>query len=216
MCRSIGLWLGALLLIVMALGCEPKSQDKAPQQPAAGADPVAALRDLRRCHHARQYRQMEGLVVEDRRNELIDALMGVDQLLAANRRLKELVAERIGPEAAPWWDLSLIENGLGPFSRDVEVVAVQVDESHASVTIQVAKRVPLLEMAFVREPPGPWRYVPDPPIPGMAEQLRDLARNLDSLAEQLTDSTTTPEQFERSFRRQVLPLLRSLGQMDDE
>ncbi|HUW81395.1 MAG TPA: hypothetical protein VMZ31_01210 [Phycisphaerae bacterium] len=216
MCRSIGLWPGALLLIVMALGCEPKSQDRRPQQPAAPPDPVAVLRDLRRCHHARQYRQMERLVVEGRRNELIDALMGVDQLLAANRRLKELVAERIGPEAAPWWDLSLIENGLGPFSRDVDVVAVQVDGPHASVTIQVAQRVPLLEMEFVREPPGPWRYVPDPPIPGMAEQLRELARNLDSLADQLKDSTTTPEQFERSFRRQVLPLLRSLGQMDDE
>jgi hypothetical protein len=159
---------------------------------------------------------MEGLVVEDRRDELIDALLGVDQLLAANRRLKELVQERIGAEAAPWWDLSSVENGLGPFSRDVEVVIVQVDESHASLTIQVAKRVPLMEVEFVRQPPGPWRYVPDPPIPGMAEQLRELARNLDSLAEQLTDSAMTPEQFERGFRRQVLPLLQSLGRMADE
>jgi hypothetical protein len=71
-------------------------------------------------------------------------------------------------------------------------------------------------MAFVRDPPGPWQYMPDPPIPGMVEQLRELARNLDSLADQLKDSPTTPEQFERSFRRQVLPLLQSFGQMGDE
>jgi hypothetical protein len=159
---------------------------------------------------------MEGLVVEDRRDELIDALMGVDQLLAANRRLKELVNERIGADAAPWWDLSLLENGLGPFSRDVDVVTVEMDKSDATLTIQVAKRVPLLEVAFVRDPPGRWRYVPDPPIPGMAEQLRELARNLDSLADQLTDSPMTPEQFERRFRQQVLPLLQSLGRMADE
>jgi len=216
MYRSIGLWPGALLLAVLALGCEHKSQDRTSQQPAAPPDPVAVLHDLRRCHQARQYREMEGLVVEDRCDELIDALMGVDQLLAANRRLKELVEERIGAEAAPWWDLSLIENGLGPFSRDVDVVTVEVDESHASLAIQVTKRVPLLEVAFVRDPPGPWRYLPDPPIPGMAEQLRELARNLDSLAEQLTDSAMTPEQFDRGFRRQVLPLLQSLGRMADE
>jgi hypothetical protein len=216
MCRSIHLWSVAVLLVGMVFGCKPQSEDTATQKPAATPDPVATLDALRRCHQSRQYRQLEPLVVADRRNELVEALMGVDQLLAANRRLKELVAERIGTETVPWWDLSLIENGLGPFSRDIDVVASRVDELHARVTIQVAKRVPLLHIEFAREPAGSWRYIPDAPISGMGQRLRELARSLDSLADQIRNNGVTPEQFERRFRQQVLPLLQAIGETDDE
>jgi hypothetical protein len=202
---------GALWILLAGAACRP-------DQPTATtasspADPVATLQAIRQWHRARQYRLIEQYVVPDRRAHLVDTLVAVDQVLAADRRLRDVLGSQFGPEAALWLDLSFLEFRLGPFSRQVTVVQSRSHDRGATVTIQIADRVPLVDVAFVQNDAGRWQYQPDEPIPDMPKLLGRLAGALDALADEMSSPGATAEQLERSCKERIIPLIQALGSL---
>ncbi|MFQ6047880.1 MAG: hypothetical protein ACE5K7_00765, partial [Phycisphaerae bacterium] len=135
------------LMVALMCGCDRRQP---PVSPAAIGPvlntPVETLRALRRWQANKQYRLMEPYIVPESRAELIDTLMAVDRVLAANARLHQLARQRFGPGVMLWPELSSLRQSLGPFSRRIKVIDSRQDRRQAIVMLQVGNRVPLLQV----------------------------------------------------------------------
>jgi len=213
--RVVNICLVVLVGLAVVAGCRRRAPDSAGAQDASPADPADTLRSIRQWYQAGQYRLIEPYVVAERRTQLVDTLMAVDQVLGASRRLREVVSDQLGVDAAHAWDLSSLQYSMGPFSRDVEIIRSQQQDGRATVVIQVAQRIPLLDVQFVQEQGGRWQYAPDDPITGLSDGLRKLARSLNDLADDLVKTRLTRPQFKQRFDRQVLPRIDALAELSD-
>jgi hypothetical protein len=179
------------------------------------ADPADVLRKMRQQYEAGRYRLIEPYIAAERRVQLVDTLIAVDQVLVANRRLQSVVTEHYGPGAALVWDLGELEYHVGPFSRNAQIIRSEKRGQKATVVIQIAERIPLQDIHFVQNKEGGWQYLPDQPIEGMPAGLRRLARKMDELSETLQGGEVTQNQFEQRYRTEVLPLMDALGDSKD-
>jgi len=213
--RVINICMVVLVGLAIVAGCRRQVPDSAAAQGASPADAADTLRSIRQWYQAGQYRLIEPYVVAERRTQLVDTLMAVDQVLSASRRLQKLVSDQLGVDIAQAWDLSHLQYSIGPFSRDVKVIRSQQQGGRATVVIQVAQRIPLLDVQFVRDQAGLWQYAPDDPVTGLPDGLRQLARSLNDLADELAKTRLTRQQFKQRFDRQVLPRIDALGELSD-
>ncbi len=181
----------------MAVEVAVETKKTTPQSPAE----VAVL--LGRYHSERDYARIAPLIAADRRDETMAFLQAVDRVLAASTRLRRAAESRFGSIPANAWNLSAMENNLGVFSAETQLINQRFRGNRAIVTMQEAENVPLVRAAF-ESSGGVWRLSPDPLTQSMLPELEELARVLSNLSDELEGGARFEAYVEAFFVR-VLP-----------
>ncbi len=176
---------------------------------SAPASVVCRVNELRRGAH---YTDLLQHVVEEQRQPIHDLLRAVDQLLSDNRLLQDRITAAIGAGVATVFDRAGAANVCDVFSYDVKVLGERIDGDGAVVTIQVGQRLPLSTVRLVRAPGG-WLIEPDPPIPGLAAELRNLGKALRRTAQTIEQRRMTPDQIRKEVEFWQAPVLRRIEKL---
>jgi hypothetical protein len=198
------------LLALTILSCE---RTPAPRRPAGDADAIptpppqpdpfelSPLETAKRVHQLRlagDFAALERHLVPEQRSQNIELIQSVDQLIVACEVLEGAVRERFGNVMAEAFADPGIANIIGVFSSDVEVIAEEVEGDRAVVNVQVAGRLPLEQIELVPSSEG-WQILTDPPVIGVAAELRGLADAMNDAARRIRADDMTPEEFQRTL-----------------
>ncbi|RIK64550.1 MAG: hypothetical protein DCC65_14060 [Planctomycetota bacterium] len=145
-------------------------------------------------------------LVPDRREATLTILQAISDVLAANLELREAVGDYYHLPATDTWDLAFIENNLGPFSARMHLINQKYRGDEAFVTLQEGENVPLFHARFVLED-GRWLFEPEPPPPGMAQELHGLAESLRDVAGMVRGGAEY-EAYLATFFTKALPRIR--------
>ncbi len=195
--RTTGLRLGLYAALLVLSGCSGESASRGGQDAAdlsadgssrVDASPRAAqllptqtpsdVADLlQSLHQERSYSRIANLVVADRRDATIAALLAIDGVLDANEVLHKAAEKRFHGALPGHWNLAVLENNLGPFSADVRIISERIDNDQAMVTLQEGDNLPLYRAQFVLVA-GEWLYQSEPTPAWRVRELNRLARML--------------------------------------
>lgn len=160
--------------------------------------PIDTLRLLRAHRDAGRFDQLRPNLLPEQRRYVIDLIQAVDRLDRGNDVLQAAVTRRFGPATARMFDRSEVRNAIGVFSSDVELLTERIAGDNAVVVIQVADRVPLIEVHLIRREDR-WVLRTDPPIPGMSAELAKLADALVATARRLDQEKLTLPELRREL-----------------
>lgn len=197
--------------LLATVGCERRKADPS----AAAADlssPRAVYDRLREWHAGHSYMSMMPWIHPAARDDLIEVLVAVDELMLANTSAQVAIAQSCPSIDPRPFDMSAISNFLDLFSRDAEFVGEKIEGETAVVTIQVARRLPLKHLRFERDQ-GRWVYHPGPLPDGLAASIRLLAKGLDRFATAIAAGTCSPDKVDSEFRYRVVARLDALRKL---
>ena len=192
-------------------GCE--RGDAASDQPVPScADGPATLRDtfdcLREWYALGSYTTMRAYIEPTRCDDVIDLLIVVDELLAANAGARQAIQEACPQINPALFDMSALQNEyLDLFSRDMEVVRLDESDGKGTVTVQVGNRLPLAHLRFQKRQ-GRWIYVPGETSPELVGRLREIARAWDRLTLVVSQRPHSPEEIMHEYRLRIQPKLK--------
>ena len=178
----------------------------APWEPAVV---VQRVNDLRR---SGRLLELQDHVVSEQRSAVHALVSATDALLNANARLQDSIIQTYGHAAAIPFDRSEASNAIGVFSSEVTVLDQRIDGDRAAVTIQVAHRVPVQEVALVLRR-GRWLVHTDPPIEELPREVRRLAEVLEEAADRVIRENLTIEQIEGMLSLAQEPILRRIQRL---
>jgi hypothetical protein len=206
--RSWGVaWVG-----LAALGW---SCSRSPTNSPAGAPPLTPHQTLTRLiagRAARQYTELQGLVCPGHGHEVVETLVAVDDLLAANQTLGEVLRQRGFSGLAQTIDQSYLADHLDVFSPYVELLDEVITGDTAAVSFTSDGRLPARQ-ARLRRVDGAWRYDPGPGYdPNLPEAFHRIAKGLRQVADDLeggrpsaTELRDAPDRFIDRVRIAMLP-----------
>ena len=168
---------------------------------------------LRAWHSRGAYGAMRPYLEPETAEGLIDLLVAMDDLMAANAGAQAAI-HRACPGMDPSrYDLSYLDQYMTFFSKNVEYIRERDKGDRAEVIVQVGGRMPLEELEFrrYREGRGPswWVYVPGSDMAQITPLIREVAAALKQITIVLSASKqATPEQvgdeFEIRIRQRIL------------
>ncbi len=211
--RLVGAWIA--VAAAGPLGCrEPGDQAPFTETcPGPPKDVRQTFDCLRAWHERGSYAAMRPYLDPDTSEDLVDLLVAMDELTAANAGAQAAI-RRTCPETDPArYDLSYLQQYLAFFSKDVEYVREKDKGNEAVVFVQIGGRMPLQELQFRRHregrSPSRWVYVPGGQVGQLAPLIRDVAGALSQIALVLSSSkNVTPElvrsEFEVRIRQRIL------------
>ena len=225
--RLAVVWLVALCLI----GCReqpasgPHSATAEPLGPVAQqgsrtptGDPLTPADTVRRVNQLRRagrFQEMTNYVSQEHQTAVSELIHAVDQLILDNRVLQHCIRASGATASAALFDRSNVANIIGVFSNDITVIKEDVTGATAVVNIQVADRLPLdrvdLELQQDR-----WVIRPDPPIPGLAAELRNLGQALRRVAEAVETRNLAVDQIDREMEFWQRPVLTRIRKLIDQ
>jgi hypothetical protein len=146
--------------------------------------------------------------------DLIDLLVAMDELMAANAGA-QFAMRRACPEMdSGRYDLSYLDQYMTFFSKDVEYVREQDKGDEALVTVQIGARMPLEELRFRRyregtRGPSWWTYVPIGDVAQVIPLIREATGALKQISMVIdSNKKITPEEvgneFEIRIRQKIL------------
>lgn len=189
----------------------PTQSGKEQSRPAS---PIETVEQVRRLRGAAQFEELERFIVESQSRHVINLIQSVDRLAHANRVLQRKVIQHYGSASAKRFDRSEITNALGVFSRDVKAVSERITGHRATVTYQVANRLPLQQVELIQNN-GRWLIETDAPIPEIAEELRRLADVLSWAARRLDRQSVSADQLDEELRTRQAAIGRRLAELTD-
>ncbi|HSW44086.1 MAG TPA: hypothetical protein VLM89_00775 [Phycisphaerae bacterium] len=206
----------SLLLLAAVAGCRDGETVFQPVADSCLKPPVTVRQtyDCLRAWHGRgAYGAMRPYIDPSAVDSLIDLLVAVDELMAANASALSTVARACPGMDDSRLDLSYLERYMDLFSRDVEFIREQQKGDQATMTIQVADRLPLIELRFRRAAVARndfrWVYTPGRAVPELTNLLRDITGGLNQFALVLSHAEgMTPESVQREFDLRVMTRLR--------
>lgn len=181
-------FLGCLWVLAVA-ACDRSAPAKlsAEARPTpTAASPAEAVAGLQAAYQKRDYESIMNLVVPSRRVATVDFLSAVDEVLAANSRLRKTAESMYQGPVSETWSIGEIENNLGPFSARVKLIGQEMRGDGAVVTLQEGSHIPLFKANFVHDGNG-WLYDAEPIPAAMIGELRRLATTLDEVAQKVRD-----------------------------
>ncbi len=194
----------ASLVWAMALGgpgagCDrPRVEDAGP-----GLSLEATVARMRALHQDGAYAALRHHIDSAGREEVIDLLLALDQLMVANRAALRAVRAACPACPASAYDLSFLADELELFAPRLRIVDARETGESGLVLAQVADRVPLVELRFQRRD-ARWVYLPGEADRELPRVVTDLARALERVASQLTAAgTAEPPEVEREYRYRV-------------
>jgi hypothetical protein len=168
---------------------------------------------LRELHENKAYLEMEKWIEPGAANGVVDLLMAVDQLLAANEAAIETLRETCPRADINRFDLSELANCLGLFSRKIEVVNIRMGNNAATMNVQVADRLPLEQLVFVRYQDR-WVYQPGRQLPELTPVIVRLADALNRLTEEMSGRALDREQVAELYRLHIGAKLKEVRELD--
>jgi len=183
-----------------------------PSTAAAPTTPLATIAHLRSLRQQGRLEAIEPFLLEEQRTSIIDLIRSVDRLIAANGALQSAVTTQLGPASAAVFDRAGAANAVGVFSRDVQLIDERIEGDEAIVVMQVADRVPLEEVRLTRRGDR-WCLQTDPPIPGVAVELENLAEVLLRVSRRLNEHPMTAVELQRELEIQQAPIGRRLAEL---
>ncbi len=192
-----------------AAAAESAAQDAQPTSTGTPSDVVRAVNALRR---SGRVHEMLDHVAPERRAAVRDLVTAVDQLLIDNRVLQARLAELNLSASATLFDRSGMANAIDVFSMDVEVIREEIADQSARVAIRVGQRLPLAEAHLVWRDQR-WLVLPDEPIRGLADELRNLGKALNRVAAAATLERMTLEQVARELEFWQRPVLERIHKL---
>jgi hypothetical protein len=172
--------------------------------------PIDRLVRVREYHRTGRLSLVERSIVPEQRTAVSELLYTVDRLGRAGDAFHEAVRKHLGLASAEMFDYSQVANIIGVFSRDVELIDQRIEGDAAVVTIQVAGRVPLDEVHLVLRD-GQWLITTDPPIAGLAVELRKLADVWVDLSRQIEKQRLTASELKRELDARQGPITRRIA-----
>ena len=200
----------ALLTLVIA-GCDhtdSTSRGTATTQPAL--TPSQAVRHMHDLRFARRYGDLLCHIDPAQASPVVDFLLAMDALLAANDEVQAALQRYAPGVPAADFDLSALQHNQGLFSPTINVVTEYVEHAVASVTIQIAGRVPLETVPMRRIDEDRWVYWPESQVGMVPGHLHTVARAMRKVARAIEHGATSEEQVREQFRLRVSPVLRTL------
>lgn len=177
-----------LLTAISQSACRPpaeataRSQTRPPgKHDATRSTPAAVARRLHQLFLDRNFDAMRPLIVKEHRDQAIELLRAMGEVVTANRELGGVVDAAYRLPISDTWDLAFIEDNLGLFSSRVKLINQKYKGDTAVVTLQEGENVPLIHARFELHD-GAWLYRPElapaatiPELYSLANVLRDVA-----------------------------------------
>jgi hypothetical protein len=196
----------SLCCVLVPAGCNRQKVDPLAATAAKLTSPRAVYDQLRQWHVAHSYQNMMPWISPAARDDVLEQLVAVDELMAANTSAQVAITQSC-PDVDPRpFDMSAMTNFLGLFSRDSEFIDEKIEGDTATVTVQVAGRLPLTYLDFQRYE-GRWVYLPGESVEDLAPGIRLLAKGLSRFATVVAAGACSPEKIASEFRYRVVPKL---------
>ena len=177
---------------------------------------METVRRLHQCRVAGRYQEMLTLIAPRHREPIMVLVRAVDELIAAEEHLQRSIREVVGEGSATHFSRrQQVVNVFGALSRDVEVIDETVTGDTARVAIQVASRIPL-ETVDLELYDGRWRVVSDEPIPGLAAELRNLAKATRRVVSELQRRRLTAEGVYRELALRQRPVFERIAKLTEQ
>jgi hypothetical protein len=173
--------------------------------------PIETIELLRSFRSARRFSKLDRFLPIQHATAVRAQLKTTDRLVAAAKVLRQRVESKYGKVASEQFQYAHLPNIVGVFSRDVTLLSQEIDGRHASVTYQVADRVPLESVELERRDDR-WILRVDP-IDGVPETLFRLARLLERMSRIVDQRDLTIEQLRDDIEIRQIPILRKLDQL---
>jgi hypothetical protein len=142
------------------------------------------------------------------REHVLDLLVAMDELLAANTAAQEAIKRACPDIDAGRFDISAVADDLGLFSRQARLVAMRQDEGQGIVTVELAGHVSA-ELAFEKYQDR-WVYAPEWAGPQLVELVRDAAAAVERFTLVISSRAQTEEDIHSEFVIRVIPRLRRI------
>lgn len=212
------------LVVTSTIGCDrpggpqPARANAPDSETVIAQSPVDVARRINELRLAGNFAQLEPLLIPERSAETIRMLKTVTQLADAHQQLQSVAVQRFGSRVRHAWNLGDLENNLGIFSKDIEILAQHFEGDGATVTIQVARRVPLLRAAFERRG-NRWCYVPDPIQASSIDALAQLTTDIKHVESALANNMS-PQAYHEAVLNKLIPgmirVVQGQPQQDDD
>lgn len=202
MCQC-GVWMALACVAPLGGGCaRPPTRDAAAVS-VSTAGPRETLQALMKMRADRQYRALVAQVAPPHGADVVELLLAVDDFLGTNEQLCHWLREYVGLGVAQTVDQAYVADdlalyvgdGLGVFSRRVELLDDAVDGDVAEVAYVPEGRLPARRARLVRVD-GTWRLDPGP---GYSAQLptafRDMAQGLGLVLRELESGRPSADEI---------------------
>ena len=189
----------------------PVDTDPPPANPGLSG-PAQTVQQVNQLRRAGRLDEMAKCVVPSARPAVIELVRAVDRLVLANRALQEQIRASGASASAAFLDRPGVANIIDVFSHDVQVIAETQQADQAIVTIQVGGRLPLSAVNMIRTDQG-WQIQPDPPIPGLAAEIRNLAKAQQRVARMVQKQHLSIEQIHKELTFWERPILNRIRQL---
>lgn len=180
--------------------------------PASPADTVRRVNALRRTG---RLREMGRFIARDRRQAVLELVQAVDRLIVDNHVLQERFKAAGRGAVGTLFDRSKVANIIGVFSTDVEVIDEEISGDSAVVTVQVGRRLPL-DRVSLRLGEDRWVIQPDAPIPGLADELRNLGTALRRVGDAVTREEMTVDRIAREMEFWQAPVMKRIARLVEQ
>jgi hypothetical protein len=181
-------------------GRYPWSSSKLPSP--ARLSLLDTFHQLRAWHEQSAYGAMRPYIDSRHREDVIDLLVAVDELMGANAAALRAIRDACPDISTERFDMSPLVENLELFSRDVELVEHERRGDAAIVTVQISGRVPLVHLQFVNRD-GFWLYRSEQGDPGVVPLVREITRSLEQIVLVTSTGPRTARQIEREYELRV-------------
>jgi len=207
-------WMRIILLLAVLFGvtaCDESTPGSSPACLTTG-EPLSlpdTFHQLRACLAERSYRAMEPYIDQAGRDEVIELLIAMDELLAANDAALQATTQACPDMDVQPFDMASVADSLDLFSREVTYVSCEESGDRGAVTANVSGRLPLDRIEFVRKGDY-WMYDPGPSQPTVTSTIREIALAMDRIVFVIANRTLSPDEIREEYRLRVAPQVRRL------
>jgi len=214
---------GRLPLLVFALllfslsGCERHTTSQATA--SIPSDPTAELlqtyENLRKWYAQGAYQSIRAYIDPTCPNDVIDLLVVVDELLSANAAAQDAIRCAYPDMDVKRFDMSALAENLELFSRNIRIVRTDVEGDEATLTTEIAGRLPLVRLQFQRHD-GKWLYMPGQSNTTVIPMIREIAGALNQIVLVVSADPQAPEDLESEYKYRVVPKIQRMQKVLQE
>jgi len=205
-----------LMIPLLLAGCRrdtPTSVKAAVVTPPAPLTLKETYDFLRSAYARRAFLAMRPFIDVDGCDQVIDLLIAVDELLAANAAAQKAVQAACPEFPLERTDLGQrLANNLDLFSRDMMYVDMEEREREGVVRVQIVGNVNRTELKFARQRER-WVYQPGQGTAALVPIIRDIAGALHRMGMVLGNQRKTPEDINNEYLWQIGPRLKRISQL---
>lgn len=167
---------------------------------------------LHQLRDRRAYLAMEPYIDARHKRAVIDLLVAMDELLAANRAALAAAEEHCPEFDTRRLDMTFLANRLSLFSEQIELKSTQIEGDQAIARVQIGGRLPLKDLRFERRA-GRWVYLPGEQGGDLASIVREMADAMNRLTRFIQKGGQDRRDVENAYRLYMGPPMERMREM---